>query len=313
MTRRILATALLLAAVLVMTACGSEDATSVGPSPTATDATETSDTTDGGAPTGTETAPVETEPAQPVSFQVWFAAPDLDERLNGGGDPKLFPVRRSAETLAVGRAALEELIAGPTAADGERVSSAVPAQTRLLGLNIEDGLATVDLSSEFESGGGSLSMQMRLAQVVFTLTQFPTVDEVAFRLDGEPVDVFSGEGIVLDGPVDRSDYEDLMPAILVDQPAPGKRIVDGLVLVSGSANVFEANVTVRVLDASGKELERTFTTATCGTGCRGTFEVLVKVPAPPPSGSEGFVVVEDDDAAGMGFPPHQVRIPVVFG
>lgn len=311
MTRRILATALLLAAVLVMTACGSEDATSVGPSPTATDATETSDTTDGGEPTGTETAPVETEPAQPVSFQVWFAAPDLDERLNGGGDPKLFPVRRSAQTVAVGRAALEELIAGPTAADGERVSSAVPAGTRLLGLNIEDGLATVDLSSEFESGGGSLSMQMRLAQVVFTLTQFPTVDRVEFRLDGEPVDVFSGEGIVLDEPVDRSDYEDLMPAILVDQPTPGARI-SSPVTVSGSANVFEANVTVRILDASGKELTKTFTTATCGTGCRGDFSVAVPFPAQT-AGSEGFVVVEDDDAAGMGFPPHQVRIPVVFG
>ena len=289
MTRRILATAFLLAAVLALTACGSDDATSVGPSPTATDTTETTDGGDG-EPTGTETTPTETTPAEPVSFQIWFAAPDLDERLNGGGDPKLFPVRRSAETLAVGRAALEELIAGPTAADGERVSSAVPAQTRLLGLNIEDGLATVDLSSEFESGGGSLSMQMRLAQVVFTLTQFPTVDRVEFRLDGEPVDVFSGEGIVLDEPVDRSDYEDLMPAILVDQPTPGARI-SSPVTVSGSANVFEANVTVRVLDASGKELTKTFTTATCGTGCRGDFSVAVPFPAQT-AGSEGFVVVE---------------------
>ena len=311
MTRRILATAFLLAAVLALTACGSDDATSVGPSPTATDTTETTDGGDGGEPTGTETTPTETEPAEPVSFQVWFAAPDLDERLNGGGDPKLFPVRRSAQTVAVGRAALEELIAGPTAADGERVSSAVPADTRLLGLNIEDGLATVDLSSEFESGGGSLSMQMRLAQVVFTLTQFPTVDRVEFRLDGEPVDVFSGEGIVLDEPVDRSDYEDLMPAILVDQPTPGARI-SSPVTVSGSANVFEANVTVRILDASGKELTKTFTTATCGTGCRGDFSVAVPFPAQT-AGSEGFVVVEDDDAAGMGFPPHQVRIPIAFG
>jgi len=310
MTRRILAPAFLLAAVLALTACGSDDATSVGPSPTATNTTETSEG-DGGEPTGTETTPTETAPAEPVSFQVWFAAPDLDERLNGGGDPKLFPVRRSAQTVAVGRAALEELIAGPAAADGERVSSAVPAGTRLLGLNIEDGLATVDLSSEFESGGGSLSMQMRLAQVVFTLTQFPTVDRVEFRLDGEPVDVFSGEGIVLDGPVDRGDYEDLMPAILVDRPAPGARI-SSPVTVSGSANVFEANVTVRILDASGDEIESTFTTATCGTGCRGDFSVAVAFPAQP-SGSEGFVVVEDDDAAGMGFPPHQVRIPVVFG
>ena len=45
-------------------------------------------------------------------------------------------------------------------------------------------------------------MFMRLAQVVYTVTQFDTVKSVRFHLDGEPVDVFSGEGIVLDKPVD---------------------------------------------------------------------------------------------------------------
>jgi len=311
MTRRFLVSAsVLVLALLAASGCGGGEPTSVGPSPTATETGTTPAAAPGTdtAATGTET----TETAAPtVSFEVWFARPDLDERLSGGGDPKLFAARRSAQTLAVGRAALEELIAGPESADGERVSSAVPAGTRLLGLNIAGGLATVDLSSEFESGGGSLSMQMRLAQVVFTLTQFATVERVAFRLDGEPVSVFSGEGIVLDGPVDREDYADLMPAILVDAPTPGARI-SSPVTVSGTANVFEANVTVRVLDAAGKELARTFTTATCGSGCRGDFSLSLAFPAQP-AGSEGSIVVEDDDAAGMGFPPHQVRIPVVFG
>jgi hypothetical protein len=311
MSRRFLAPIALLVLVLAVSACGGEDATSVGPSPTATGTNTTPPAPSGTETDATESDTTETTPAPPVSFEVWFARPDLDERLNGGEDPKLFAVRRSAQTLAVGRAALEELIAGPESGDGARVSSAVPAGTRLLGLNIEDGLATVDLSSEFESGGGSLSMQMRLAQVVFTLTQFPTVDAVAFRLDGEPVSVFSGEGIVLDGPVDRGDYADLLPAILVESPAPGARIASP-VNVSGTANVFEANVTVRVLNAAGKELARTFTTATCGTGCRGDFSTTLAFPAQP-AGAEGFVVVEDDDAAGMGFPPHQVKIPIVFG
>jgi hypothetical protein len=47
--------------------------------------------------------------------------------------------------------------------------------------------------------------------VVYTLTQFPTIDEVLFHLDGEPVDVFSGEGVVLEDPVDRSDYATILP------------------------------------------------------------------------------------------------------
>ncbi len=42
--------------------------------------------------------------------------------------------------------------------------------------------------------------------MVYTLTQFPTVDEVLFHIDGQPVDVFSGEGVVLGDPVTRADY-----------------------------------------------------------------------------------------------------------
>ena len=54
-------------------------------------------------------------------------------------------------------------------------------------------------------------MEARLGQVVYTLTQFPTVQKVRFELDGRPVNVFSSEGIVLDHPVGRSDYQDLSP------------------------------------------------------------------------------------------------------
>ena len=62
--------------------------------------------------------------------------------------------------------------------------TAIPDGTTLLGISIADGIATVNLSREFESGGGSASMQARLAQVVYTLTQFPTVTGVRFQLDG---------------------------------------------------------------------------------------------------------------------------------
>src|SRR5262249_58493080 len=100
------------------------------------------------------------------------------------------------------------------------LTSAIPSGTKLLGISVENGVATVDLTSDYQSGGGSTSMQTRLGQVVYTLTQFPTVQKVRFRLDGNPVDVFSSEGIVLDHPVGRPDYANLLPAILRPHPPP---------------------------------------------------------------------------------------------
>jgi germination protein M len=236
-----------------------------------------------------------TEPAPPRRYRVWFAREDA-----------LAPVSIDGEAREdVAAAALELLLAGPPT--GEGLDTAIPAGTRLLGIDLDGGLATVDLSAEFESGGGSRSMFVRLAQVVFTVTEFETIERVRFRLDGRPVEVFSAEGIVLDDPVGRKDYEELLPAILVESPTPGEA-VSSPVTVSGSANVFEANVTVRVLGADGRELAHTFTTATCGTGCRGGFSVAVAFEVG--KAEPGTIVVHDDDAAGTGRPLHEVRIPV---
>ena len=193
-------------------------------------------------------------------------------------DEKLVPVRRQIDaTRAVGRAALNALFEGPTDKEANAsppLTTSIPDGTILLGLDIADGLATVDLSREFESGGGSASMFGRLAQVVYTLTQFPTVDRVAFQLDGEPVTVFSGEGIVLDGPSDRMDYESFLPSVFVERPTWGAALGNP-VRVSGIANVFEAVFFVEVRDDDGDTLAEERVMATCGTGCWGTFDVSI--------------------------------------
>jgi hypothetical protein len=193
-------------------------------------------------------------------------------------DGHLISVQRTVPfTVATSRAAITQLIAGPTA--GERAASPaiatnVPAGTLLLGINIENGLATIDLSREFESGGGSASMFGRLAQVVYTLTQFPTVDRVAFRLDGQPVTVFSGEGIVLSGPSVRADYTAFLPPVFLDRPAYGGTLTNPARL-TGLSNVFEASFQLEIRDAGSNVVARNHAMATCGSGCWGTFDVTV--------------------------------------
>ena len=190
----------------------------------------------------------------------------------------LVPVLREIpRTPAVGAAAMTALLAGPNDAElGARPAmyTTIPEGTRFLGLRIDAGVATVNLSREFEGGGGSASILGRLAQVVYTLTQFPTVQSVRFELDGAPVTVFSGEGVVLDQPVGRADYTDQLPAVFVDRPAWGGVLGSPARLV-GMANVFEATFRVRILDGAGHKLADTPAMATCGTGCWGTFDVTV--------------------------------------
>ena len=190
----------------------------------------------------------------------------------------LVPVLRGVpETTAVGAAAMSALLAGPNEAElsaSPAMYTTVPEGSRFLGLRIESGIAIVNLSREFESGGGSASVFGRLAQVVYTLTQFPTVQGVQFELDGAPITVFSGEGVVIDKPLTRADYTDQLPPIWVDRPAWGG-VLGNPARVTGLANVFEAAFQVAILDGSGRTLTDEHVMASCGTGCWGTFDVTL--------------------------------------
>ena len=195
-----------------------------------------------------------------------------DER----GEPGLVPVARTMpDSAALAPATLEALLAGPTedeAAAPNHLLTAIPTGTRALGLVLDGNVATVDLSGEFGSGGGSESMLGRVAQVVYTLTALPGIEAVVFRIDGRPVEALGGEGVVLDEPQTRDDYTEQLPEIFVDTPAWGASVT-APVRVTGLTRVFEATFQVQLFDDRGLALAERVVTATCGTGCWGTFDV----------------------------------------
>ncbi len=85
--------------------------------------------------------------------------------------------RRVPATQAVARAAMEALCGGVD--DFERAAGLtilVPMGTKMVGSALDKGTATVDLSRDSASRGGTLSMTSRVSQVVYTLTQFRTID-----------------------------------------------------------------------------------------------------------------------------------------
>ncbi len=250
-------------AMLAVSACGTPTgATTSGPPLTTPPSTQPATTT----PTTT------IEGADgPVAY---FFVDDVGEESLG---PRLVPVFRGSSGADTPQAAMAALLAGPTddeTAGLPAISSAIPVGTRLLGVTWENGVATVDLSGEYASGGGSAAMFGRLAQVVYTLTRYQDIDRVTLVVDGAQVDTFSSEGIVLDGPQTRQDYIDQLPAIFVDRPAWGQP-VDSPVTVVGVANVFEAVFYLTLTDDDGLPLFEETVTASCGTGCWGDFAMDV--------------------------------------
>jgi hypothetical protein len=285
----------LLAALTLLAGCGGaddDDAASPGGS-TATPTTP--------APT-TATDP-EPAPAQ-SRVAVYFVR---DEKLGVGA--------RQAEGQAVARAAVEALLEGPSDEErGAGLTTEIPEGTELLDLAVADGTATVDLSGAFDDGGGSASMQARVAQVVATLTQFPTVERVAFRLDGEAVEAIGGEGVAVDPPLGREDIEAQTPAILVESPAVGETVSSPL-RIRGTANTFEATFRVSVVAADGSTLYDSFVTATSGSGVRGTFDETLTLEGGTP-GPVTLTVWEDNQGSGEGGTPpklHVVEIPLGLG
>lgn len=104
------------------------------------------------------------------------------------------------------------------------------------------------------------------------MTHFSSIHSVQFELDGKPVKAFGGEGIVLNGPVGRCDFEDLAPAVLMESPLIGDTVLTP-VRVWGSANMLEAVFRLKVTDTSGRTTADVRVKATSGTGTRGTFDV----------------------------------------
>jgi hypothetical protein len=243
-----------------LAACGGD-----GGSTTATETTTTFDTDTTITTTTTTTGPETTK------LHVYFL-------LNG----KVQPLAREVpKTQAVAQAALDELAAGPTAGEGD-LGLTSDASLDISGVTIENGIATLE--------GEVPTSRAGRAQVVYTLTQFPTVQHV--EIDGAHYT--------------RADFEDETPGILVESPLAFET-VSGPIHATGTANTFEATFNYEVVDPAGKVVDKNFVTATSGTGTRGTFDFTTK-PYTGKAGEGALVVFEI--SAKDGSRTKEVRIPV---
>lgn len=216
----------------------------------------------------------ETTPAQKTAVRIYLLH-----------DGKVAPVRRlAASTTGIAAAAVDELIAGPTAAERARgLFGAVPATARPNKITIADGVATLTL--------GDVLTREALGQLVYTLTQFSTV--TAVEVDGKRWT--------------RKSLEDVTPAILIESPLPGATVTSPLRL-RGTANTFEANFLVEI-DVGGNPIQNGNVTATSGSGTRGTFDTAFSFQA---DGGGPATLVAYEPSAADGSRTNVVEVPITL-
>lgn len=113
---------------------------------------------------------------------------------------------------ALVKAALEAMLKGVDgAADNAELTSTVPSGTTLKQLEIKPDGVHVDLSSAFTTGGGSSSMTGRVGQVIYTATTLNPQAPVWISVEGEPLKVLGGEGLIIDQPMTRTAFEQNFP------------------------------------------------------------------------------------------------------
>ena len=102
------------------------------------------------------------------------------------------------------------LVDGPTAGEAQLgLRSAVPPTTDVLGVELDEGVATVDLSSSFASIGGRDEI-LAVGQLVLSVITFPGVRAVTFHLEGRPIGVPLPDGALTEEPVTLDQFTVLL-------------------------------------------------------------------------------------------------------
>lgn len=102
---------------------------------------------------------------------------------------------------------VKSLMLGPDRSElNKGLLNLIPQETELNSIRIESGTAYIDFNEYFRYNSlGIEGYKAQLMQIVYTATEFGSVDKVQFLIDGEKMDYLGAEGVYIGEPINR-DY-----------------------------------------------------------------------------------------------------------
>ena len=141
--------------------------------------------------------------AEQTTARLFFIRVSDEGKIGHKSVLRRVPVSSSPLTVAV-----NALIEGPRAGElTNDMMSLIPEGSQLLGARVEGGIAFLDFNEEFRFNTlGIEGYRAQAEQLVYTVTEFPTVDKVQFLVEGQRIDYLGGEGFWVGAPLGRDDF-----------------------------------------------------------------------------------------------------------
>lgn len=117
----------------------------------------------------------------------------------------LVPVTRAvSKDDSIVSAALKELFLGPEKTEELKgLMTEVPIGTRLIKVEEGEDEVLVDISSQYLSGGGSATMQLRYLQIYKTLQSICPDKKIFLNVEGKTLKAIGGEGLEVTQPLTK--------------------------------------------------------------------------------------------------------------
>lgn len=146
-------------------------------------------------------APEPPLPATPNTYRLYFLKLSPEGRM----EPSSFSRELPAGSTPLS-ATLKALLLGPTLQDkAQGALNLIPEGTKLLSVRLKDRVALISLSEEFEHNASGLEgLAGQVKQVVWTATQFGSVDAVQILINGQYRDSLGENGLSIAAPLTRT-------------------------------------------------------------------------------------------------------------